>query len=157
MTKASPALASVPLLATRGVVSLVLGVCAFAQSAPPPDTPNPSLFQLQHTAWTEREGAPPTINDIAQASDGSLWLGSGEGLYRFDGFTFERVRAIDGDSPAPTEVYALLATSKGDLWIGTGYSGTILLRNGVAKRSRSSKGFRSIRPYLVWQKIWTAQ
>jgi hypothetical protein len=63
-----------------------------------------------------------------------LWLGSGEGLYRFDGFTFERVRAIDGDSPAPTEVFALLATSNGDLWIGTSYSGAILLRNGVAKR-----------------------
>ena len=104
MTKALPALASVPLLAARGLLSVVLGLCAFAQAASPPDTPNPSLFQLQHTSWTEREGAPPTINDIAQAPDGSLWLGSGEGLYRFDGFTFERVRAIDGDSPAPTEV-----------------------------------------------------
>ncbi len=55
----------------------------------------------------------PTINHISQAPDGSLWLGSGEGLYRFDGFTFERVRAIDGDSPAPTEVYTLLATASG--------------------------------------------
>jgi signal transduction histidine kinase/ligand-binding sensor domain-containing protein len=140
MTKASPALASVPLLATRGLLSLVLGVSAFGQSAHPPDTPNPSLFQLQHTAWTEREGAPPTINDIAQAPDGSLWLGSGEGLYRFDGFTFERVRAIDGDSPAPTEVYALLATSNGDLWIGTSFNGAILLRNGVAKRFPKFEG-----------------
>jgi signal transduction histidine kinase/ligand-binding sensor domain-containing protein len=140
MTKAFPALASVPLLATRGVVSLVLGVSAFGQSTHPPNSPNPSLFQLQHTAWTEREGAPPTINDIAQAPDGSLWLGSGEGLYRFDGFTFERVRAIDGDSPAPTEVYALLATSNGDLWIGTSFNGAILLRNGVAKRFPKFEG-----------------
>src|SRR4029077_18290868 len=109
MTKAFPALASVPLLTARGLLSLVLGACAFPQNARPADTLNPSLFQLQHTAWTEREGAPPAINDISQAPDGSLW--SGEGLYRFDGFTFERVRVIDGDSPAPTEVYALLATS----------------------------------------------
>jgi ligand-binding sensor domain-containing protein len=69
-----------------------------------------------------------------------LWLGSGEGLYRFDGFTFERVRAIDGDSPAPTEVYALLAASNGDLWIGTSYNGAILLRNGVAKRFPKFEG-----------------
>src|SRR5882724_906555 len=140
MTKAFSALASVPLLTARGLLSLVLGACAYPQNARPPDTLNPSLFQLQHTAWTEREGAPPTINDISQAPDGSLWLGSGEGLYRFDGFTFERVRAIDGDSPAPTEVYTLLATADGDLWIGTSFNGAILLRNGVAKRFPKFEG-----------------
>src|SRR5271169_873267 len=140
MTKASPALASVPLLTARGLLSLVLGACAFPQNALPQETLNPSLFQLQHTSWTERDGAPPTIHDIAQAPDGSLWLGSGEGLYRFDGFTFERVRAIDGDSAAPTEVYALLATSNGDLWIGTSFNGTILLRNGVAKHFPKFEG-----------------
>lgn len=140
MTNARPALASVALLTARALLSLVLGPCAFAQDARPPDTLNPSLFQLQHTSWTERDGAPPAINRIAQAPDGSLWLGSAEGLYRFDGFTFERVRAIDGDSPAPTEVYELLATSSGDLWIGTAYNGAILLRNGVAKRVPKFEG-----------------
>jgi hypothetical protein len=64
----------VPLLSARGLLSLVLGACAFAQIARPADTLNPSLFPLQHTSWTEREGAPPQINDIAQAPDGSLWL-----------------------------------------------------------------------------------
>jgi signal transduction histidine kinase/ligand-binding sensor domain-containing protein len=121
---------SVLLLAARGLLTLVFGTCVFPQIARPADALNSSLFQLQHTSWTERDGAPPQINDIAQAPDGSLWLGSGEGLYRFDGFTFERVRAIDGDSPAPTEVYCLVATSSGDLWIGTTLNGAILLRNG---------------------------
>ena len=140
MTKARPVLASVARLTARGLLSLVLGACAFPQNASPPNTLNPSLFQLQHTSWTERDGAPPMINRIAQAADGSLWLGSGEGLYRFDGFTFERVRLIDGDSPAPTDIIALLATSHGDLWIGTSYNGTILLRNGVAKRFPKFEG-----------------
>jgi signal transduction histidine kinase len=139
MTKARPAMASVPLLTARALLSLVLGTCAF-QNASPADTLNPSLFQLQHTAWTEREGAPPQINDIVQARDGSLWLGSGEGLYRFDGFTFERVRSIDGDSPAPTEILCLLATSNGDLWIGTTLNGAILLRNGEVRRFPKFEG-----------------
>jgi signal transduction histidine kinase/ligand-binding sensor domain-containing protein len=129
-----------PLSRARGLLTLVLAACAFAQNARAADALNPSLFQLQHTSWTQREGAPPTINDISQAPDGSLWLGSGEGLYRFDGFTFERIRAIDGDSPAPTEVYALLATENGDLWIGTSFSGAILLRNGVAKHFPKFEG-----------------
>jgi hypothetical protein len=140
MTKAFPALASVPLLTARGLLSLVLGACAFAQSTRPADTLNPSLFQLQHTSWTEREGAPPQINDIAQAPDGSLWLGSGEGLYRFDGFTFERVRSIDDQSPAPTEIFSLLATSNGGLWIGTTLNGAILLRNGEVRRFPKLEG-----------------
>jgi signal transduction histidine kinase/ligand-binding sensor domain-containing protein len=140
MTKDRPARAAVPLLTARGFLSLVLGACAFHQNARPADTLNPTLFQLQHTSWTERDGAPPQITNIAQAADGSLWVGSGEGLYRFDGFTFERVRAIDGDSPAPTDVFVLLATSNGDFWIGTSYSGAILLRNGVAKRFPKFEG-----------------
>jgi signal transduction histidine kinase/ligand-binding sensor domain-containing protein len=133
-------MASLPLLTARGLLSLVLGTCAFPQNACPADTLNPSLFQLQHTSWAEREGAPPQINDIVQAADGSLWLGSGEGLYRFDGFTFERVRSIDGDSPAPTEILCLLATSNGDLWIGTTLNGAILLRNGEVRRFSKFEG-----------------
>src|SRR5277367_1438614 len=140
MTTARPALASIPLLTARGLLSLVLGACAFPQDARPTDTLNPSIFQLQHTAWTERDGAPPVINDISQAPDGSLWLGSGEGLYRFDGFTFERVRSIDDQSPAPTEIFALHATSNGDLWIGTTLNGVILLRNGEVKRFPKFEG-----------------
>jgi signal transduction histidine kinase/ligand-binding sensor domain-containing protein len=117
-----------------------LAACAIPQNARPAESPNPSLFQLQHTSWTEHDGAPPRINDIAQASDGSLWLGSGEGLYRFDGFTFERVRSIDGDAPAPTDVYCLLATANGDLWIGTNLNGVILLRNGEVTRYPKFEG-----------------
>ena len=139
MTKARPAMASVPLLTARALLSLFLGTCT-SQNASPADTLNPSLFQLQHTSWTEREGAPPQINDIVQDPDGSLWLGSGEGLYRFDGFTFERVRSIDGDSPAPTEILCLLATSNGDLWIGTTLNGAILLRNGEVRRFPKFEG-----------------
>src|SRR5580692_6317090 len=104
MMKFRPAMFSLSLLTGRGLLCLVLGICTFPQNAHPAETLNPSLFQLQHTAWTERDGAPPQINDIAQAPDGSLWLGSGEGLYRFDGFTFERVRSIDDQAPAPTEI-----------------------------------------------------
>src|ERR1700685_782069 len=96
MTKVRPAMASVPLLMARGLLSLVLGTCAFPQNAWPADALNPSLFQLQHTSWTEREGAPPQINDIVQAADGSLWLGSGGGSLPFGGFRFYWGRVIYG-------------------------------------------------------------
>ena len=117
-----------------------MAACAFPQIARPADGLDRSLFQLQHTSWIERDGAPPQINDIAQASDGSLWLGSDEGLYRFDGFTFERVRSIDGDAATPAAISCLLAAANGDLWIGTGLNGTILLRNGQLTRFPKFEG-----------------
>jgi hypothetical protein len=145
------------VLAAQGLLSLVLGTCAFAQITRPADTPNPSLFQLLHTSWTERDGAPPRISGIAQAPDGSLWLGSGEGLYHFDGFTFKRVTSIDRGSPAPTEIDSLLGTSNGDLWIGTTLDGVILLRNGEVSRFPKFEDFLSIRLYSAWKAIWMAQ
>jgi hypothetical protein len=157
MTKALPALASVALLTAQGLLSLVLGACAFPQYARPADTLNPSLFQLQHTAWTERDGAPPAINGITQAPDGSWWLGSGEGLYRFDGFTFERVRAIDG-----TLQRRRMSTRSSPLRMAASGSELRIMAQsccGTEWRSvsRSSRGFRSIRLYGVWQKSWTEQ
>jgi signal transduction histidine kinase len=43
-----------------------------------------------HTQWTAADGAPPGIRTMAQTRDGWLWLGTADGLYRFDGVRFER-------------------------------------------------------------------
>jgi ligand-binding sensor domain-containing protein len=49
-----------------------------------------ALSQLQHSAWTSREGEPSEIHALAQTPDGYLWLGAASGLFRFDGLRFER-------------------------------------------------------------------
>ena len=39
--------------------------------------------------WTVLDGLPSnTINALTQTSDGYLWLGTNEGLVRFDGYQF---------------------------------------------------------------------
>ncbi|MFK3737432.1 sensor histidine kinase [Massilia sp. TN1-12] len=43
-----------------------------------------------HTRWTASEGAPLQILAMAQTIDGWLWLGTHDGLYRFDGVRFYR-------------------------------------------------------------------
>jgi signal transduction histidine kinase/ligand-binding sensor domain-containing protein len=77
--------------------------------------PTRSIAQLHHTAWTIADGIPANIWAIAQTPDGYLWLGSVNGLYRFDGVRVERM-AVD-KLPSPS-IHALAATASGGLWIG---------------------------------------
>ena len=44
-----------------------------------------ALSELQHTSWTAREGVLVSIQALAQTSDGYLWVGTANGLCRFDG------------------------------------------------------------------------
>jgi hypothetical protein len=41
--------------------------------------------QVDHDSWTFKEGAPADVACLAQTNDGFLWLGSANGLFRFDG------------------------------------------------------------------------
>jgi signal transduction histidine kinase/ligand-binding sensor domain-containing protein len=83
---------------------------------------NPTLDigQYVHTAWKVDDGfTEGDITSIAQTPDGYLWLGTGFGLFRFDG-----VRAVPWQPPAgeriPTDqIWSLLTARDGTLWIGT--------------------------------------
>src|SRR5579863_3707603 len=81
--------------------------------------PHKTLTQYSRTVWTQEQGLPQdTIRAIAQTRDGYLWLGTDEGLARFDGYEFVRYtkdpRGLPGNS-----ITALLASRDGGLWIGT--------------------------------------
>ncbi|MFZ0553106.1 MAG: triple tyrosine motif-containing protein [Steroidobacteraceae bacterium] len=60
---------------------------------------------------------------MAQTNDGFLWLGSPEGLFRFDGTRFEPFSSVFGDRLLSTNLYTLFAPSTGGLWIGYTSSG----------------------------------
>jgi signal transduction histidine kinase/ligand-binding sensor domain-containing protein len=84
-----------------------------------------------HTMWTAKDGAPGQIQSMAQTPDGWLWLGTVDGLYRYDGVKFERY-ALAGPLPFPrNRIYRLLAQSNGDLWITYDTGGlSVLHENG---------------------------
>jgi hypothetical protein len=74
---------------------LALGLALFAWRAGATDGTD-VLLDYQHTAWSLQQRAPPDVWAVAQSPDGYLWLGTGFGLYRFDGITFEQVRLPKG-------------------------------------------------------------
>src|SRR5258708_15167066 len=93
--------------------------------------PNLSLSQIQHTAWTAKQGAPADIWALAQSPDGFLLLGTGSGLYRFDGVTFEWFVPFNQPDLSFRDITALLALPSGEIWIGYYAGGVSELKNGV--------------------------
>src|SRR5580700_6291380 len=96
--------------------------------------PHKALTQYSISIWTQQQGLPQdTINAITQTSDGYLWLGTDEGLARFDGYEFTIFSRDHGDLPS-NSVTALAAGSDGSLWIGT--------RSGITRyRDRSFRTY----------------
>ena len=70
---------------------------------------NRTIAQFAHAAWGPQDGAPSPVTALAQTSDGYLWLGGPDGLYRFDGVLFERYEPQSGGSFAVRTVSSLLA------------------------------------------------
>jgi signal transduction histidine kinase/ligand-binding sensor domain-containing protein len=105
--------------------------------------PSLGLMQLQHTAWTAKQGAPADIWALAQSPDGFLMLGTGSGLYRFDGVTFERVIPSNQPDLAFRNITALLALPSGELWIGYYAGGVSELKNGFLTNYGRSEGVPS--------------
>jgi len=94
------------------------------------DEPQQQLPRLLHTAWRQETGAPPNIWVIGQAPQGDLWLGTGAGLYLFDGVRFSQFRS-DGLRTLPSEiVMAMLVTRAGEVWVGYHAGGVSVIRNG---------------------------
>src|SRR5712672_1870607 len=81
--------------------------------------PHKALTQYSASIWTQQQGLPQdTIRAIAQTSDGYLWLGTDEGLARFDGYEFAIFSRDHGDLPS-NSITALAAGNEGSLWIGS--------------------------------------
>jgi ligand-binding sensor domain-containing protein/signal transduction histidine kinase len=77
---------------------------------------------LVFRSWRTEAGLPHnTVNGIVQTSDGYLWIGTRDGLARFDGVRFVAFGLREG-LPS-VEVQTLYQDSKGTLWIGTSGGG----------------------------------
>src|SRR5208283_1434303 len=88
------------------------------------------ISQYAHTAWKIREGfAPGVIHQIAQTSDGYLWLASDFGLFRFDGVRTVPWQPPPGERLPSNDVRGLIVARDGTLWLGTA-KGLVSFKNG---------------------------
>jgi ligand-binding sensor domain-containing protein len=103
--------------------------------------PHRGLTQFGLDVWQRRQGLPQSsISAITPSRDGYLWVGTEEGLARFDGvrFTvFDRKNTPELERP---NITALLETRDGDLWIGTLGGGLVRYSHGTFQRYGSAQG-----------------
>ena len=101
--------------------------------------PQKALTQYSASVWTQQQGLPQdAVRAIAQTTDGYLWVGTDEGLARFDGYEFVFFNRERG-APASNSISALAAGKDGSLWIGS-RSGLTRYRDGQFKTYTAKDG-----------------
>ena len=109
----------------------VLAILAFLDSrASFALDPSLRLSQYQLDNWQVQDGMPQSsAQAIARTPDGYLWIGTQEGLARFDGVRFTVfLGGKDVDIPSKY-ISALFVDTGGRLWVGT-RSGIAVLEQG---------------------------
>jgi diguanylate cyclase (GGDEF)-like protein len=103
--------------------------------------PAKAITQYMHDVWQTDDGLPQaTVTAIAQTPDGYLWLGTREGLVRFDGVRFTVFDTSTTPELGHDWVRCLLAGRTGALWIGTSGGGLVKMEAGVFTHLSAAEG-----------------
>lgn len=99
--------------AWRACLCLLVLTLTTAQAAP--------LIRRVTDYWGIEHGLPQlVVTAMAQDSTGFIWVGTQDGLARFDGLRFRRVGAPGSARPLPGQwIQALANGAAGDVWIAT--------------------------------------
>lgn len=103
--------------------------------------PGRRLTQYNVAIWGVEEGLPSlSVACIAQTPDGYLWIGTTEGLARFDGVRFKVYDRWNTPAFRLNEVRTLFVDSRGALWIGFAGAGAVV-KEGESFRLLESADF----------------
>jgi len=97
-----------------------------ATNAVPPPRANYTI-----KSWGAKDGLPQSaVITMTQTRDGYLWLGTLNGLVRFDGIRFTVFD--EGNTPelGSSRIVHLFEDSRSNLWVGTETAGIKLVKNG---------------------------
>jgi signal transduction histidine kinase/ligand-binding sensor domain-containing protein len=93
------------------------------------------ISQYARDVWQFEDGLPQnSVNAMAQTPDGYLWLGTQEGLARFDGVSFTVFGPDTEPSFATSDIIQLTTSQDGTLWIVVRRGGVLTYQGGVFSR-----------------------
>ena len=111
--------------------------CASVASAAAPIL-NQGTFQSR--VWTKADGLPQnSVTAVLQTRDGYLWVGTQDGLAKFDGVQFSII-TFPGKPSEPLWVSDLCEDRAGRLWIGTQQRGLYSISAGTISHYQEAQG-----------------
>ena len=116
------------LLIYGGLMLTLSAVFGVAQALP--DAAGSGQFTVQH--WTVDQGLRQnTVRALARDARGRVWVGSVDGLSRFDGARFRNFRIIDYPELGSNRITAVVTSADGTVWVGTENRGLVRYREGA--------------------------
>ncbi|MGD1088132.1 MAG: two-component regulator propeller domain-containing protein [Verrucomicrobiota bacterium] len=93
-------------------------------------------------SWQREQGLPENyVRALAQTRDGYIWVGTDEGVSRFDGVNFFSLGPQEGFQGGPVQV--LYGDSRGALWIGSMGGGLSYWQGGKLSKFTMQDGLPS--------------
>ncbi len=127
------------------VTAAAVLLCACALAAL---DPRKAITQYTLDTWQADNGLPQnSVMSVMQGRDGYLWLGTEEGLVRFDGVQFTVFDTSNTAFLIHPRIRTAYQDHHGDIWIGTLGGGISILRNGVGVAAPSD-GWSSDQAYF---------
>src|ERR1051325_7662476 len=118
-----------------GLVIALLGLAPLCLSEP---SPRP-IREYVHSVWRTEEGLPQnSVQVISQTKDGYIWLGTQEGLVRFNGKDFAVFNKSNVEAIRHNDVRGALEDRNGALGFGT-YAGVVVREKNGQFRGYSRK------------------
>src|SRR5579863_8064409 len=101
------------------IVLLALGLSAILSASSLAVDPATAINLYSHQVWQTADGLPhDSVTSIVQDGTGYLWLGTEEGLVRFDGARFTVFNRKNTPALKESYVRVLFPDPDGALWIG---------------------------------------
>ncbi|MCK6685331.1 MAG: response regulator [Thermoanaerobaculia bacterium] len=118
-------------------------------------SPSRAPWQYSQESWGVEQGLPnESVNALAQTPDGYLWLGTFDGLARFDGNRFEILRPTGESGLKNGSIRCLTVDSAGSLWIGTNGGGVSVYHEGQFTLLPDTSGFRVTALHRGTEGVW---
>ncbi len=100
-------------------------------------------FAVRVDVWGTEDGLPQSsVIAITQTHDGYLWLGTLNGLVRFDGNSFTPFNVNNTPGLPDNRIVFLFEDSRQILWVGTETAGLCAIKNGVVQKFDTGGGER---------------
>ncbi len=107
-------------------------------------SPNKPIHQNMQTTWSSKQGLPSdNITDVLQDKRGFIWIGTFNGLVKFDGVHFEIFTHKTRKDFKSNSATKLFEDSKGRMWIGTNGNGLAKYKDNKFTMYTIEKGLLS--------------